>query len=234
MPTALTRGAWILGTDTGITAAIAASGFDWIVLDQQHGRLGDSEMISLLAATEGGVPRWVRVRSLDDGLIGRALDAGAQGVVVPMVDSRAQAEQASRATRYPPRGARSWGPFAGGYSSPGEAPHSDMVCAVMIETAAALADVDSIAATAGVDMLFVGPFDLALALGVELDTLLLADGPDAPLHRIVDAAKRAGIKAGAFGGTPARAATLAALGFDTVAVASDTLLVQLGATAALA
>lgn len=233
MTSSLPRGAWILGTDPGNARTIAAAGFDWLLLDQQHGRLGDSETLTLLEATEGTVPRWVRVRSLDEGLIGRALDSGAQGVVVPMIESAEQAARAAKASLYPPLGVRSWGPIASGYSTPGKAPHSDMVCGVMIETATALEQIEAIAATPGIDMLFVGPFDLSLALGMELEELLKAEGADAPLRRIIDAARAAGIRAGAFGGEPKKAAVLTALGFDSVAVSTDTVLIELGAAAAL-
>lgn len=225
------RGAWVLGTDPAHTRTLAAAGFDWLTLDLQHGRLDDAAMIAALSSTASSVPRWVRVRSLDAGLIGRALDAGADGVIVPMVESAAQARAAVAASAYPPAGSRSWGPFGAGYSSPSAAPPT--LCAVMIETSSALDDVDAIAAVEGVGMLFVGPFDLALALGLDLDAMLADDSTESPLRRVAEAARSAGLRAGAFAGTPERAARLFDLGYDDVAVTTDAALIGLGAAIAL-
>lgn len=218
----------------GVSAALAA-GLDWVCLDQQHGRWDDARVLAALDVLSGGPGRLlVRVRSLDAGLIGRALDGGAHGVIVPMVESVEQALAAVAAVRYPPEGSRSFGPITAPYGAPSDtaAANAANLCAVMIETAAALEAVEDIAAVPGVDLLFVGPFDLSLALGTDVDTLV-ADGVAGPLGRIVAAAEAAGIRAGAFGGIPARAQLMAELGFTLVAATTDTDVVERGLAAVL-
>ncbi|MGA1836314.1 aldolase/citrate lyase family protein [Herbiconiux sp. 11R-BC] len=112
-PAALSAGLWSMLGETRTVAALAGSGFDWLCLDAQHGHYDDAAMrsgLDAVAAASPALERWVRVRSADPGLIGRALDAGADGVIVPLVDSAEQAAAAVRASYYPPLGARSTGP----------------------------------------------------------------------------------------------------------------------------
>ena len=218
----------------GVAAALA-SGLAWVCLDEQHGRWDDARVLAALDASSPGPGRiLVRVPSLDDGLIGRALDAGAHGVIVPMVESVAQAEAAVAAVRYPPAGRRSFGPIAAPHGAPADtaAANAANLCAVMIETAAALEAVEEIAAVPGVDLLFVGPFDLSLALGTDVDALL-ADGGAGPLGRVVAAAEAGGIRAGAFAGTPDRARRMAELGFTFIAATTDVDVVERGLSAVL-
>ena len=230
----VSSGAWSLWGGPEPAAALATLGFDWIGLDAQHGRYDDARVVAAVAAigaVAAALPVWVRVRSNDDGLIGRALDAGAAGVIVPMVDSPQQAESAVGATRYAPDGRRSLGPSLQG---PAHRPRAaDQSCAVMIETAAGLAACDGIAATPGLAMVFVGPWDLALALGLGLDELLALRGDDSPLVRIARACAENGITAGAFAGTPERGAALRELGYTAVAVATEDSLFAAGATSVL-
>lgn len=216
-------------------AAALAAGLDWVCLDQQHGRWDDGRVLAALDTLSSGPPGdgrlLVRVRSLDDGLIGRALDAGAHGVVVPMVESVEQARAAVAAVRYPPAGRRSFGAINAPHGAPSDtaAANAANLCAVMIETSAALDAVEQIASVPGVDLLFVGPFDLSLALGTDVDALL-ADAAG-PLRRVAVAAAAAGIRAGAYAGEPARALRLAQLGFTVVAATSDTDVVERGLSA---
>jgi 4-hydroxy-2-oxoheptanedioate aldolase len=218
----------------GVAAALAA-GLDWVCLDGQHGRWDDARVLAALDALPTGPGRiLVRVRSLDEGLIGRALDAGAHGVIVPMVESVEQAEAAVAAVRYPPAGRRSFGPIATPYGAPSdtEAANAAVLCVVMIETAVGLDAVEAIAAVPGVDLLFVGPFDLSLSLGTDVDGLL-SDGAAGPLGRVVAAAAATGIRAGAFAGTPARARRMAEVGFTFIAGTTDTDVVERGLSAVL-
>jgi 4-hydroxy-2-oxoheptanedioate aldolase len=205
-----------------LLAELAATDLDWICLDAQHGAWTDASLQQALAlAPADGARLLVRVRSLDAGLIGRALDAGAAGVVVPLVDDVEQAEAAVRAVRYPPAGGRSFGPLRSRYGADTDAANAGVTCAVMIETPSAVQRVEAIAEVPGVDQLFVGPFDLSLSLGRTPDELLAADGPDDPLPRVLRAAAEAGIGCGAFAGEPVRAARLLELGFASVAVTTD-------------
>jgi len=223
-------GAWSTLGELWTAAELARAGFSWICLDGQHGRWNDASTLTAIALFGSSTPTLVRVRSNDDGLIGRALDAGAAGVIVPMVSSVAAAEAAAGAAQYPPAGHRSWGPLAAGYGQPMTTDASPFL-ALMIETADAVAAVDGIAAVAGVNGLFVGPFDLALALGTTVDELL-ADG--VVLRSIAAAARTAGIVAGAFAGTLERGALLRDLGYEFLAVTTEADLIGRGAASALA
>lgn len=226
-------GAWATLGEPRLTIELARSGLGWVGLDAQHGHFDDRSLRDALGGRPAdGAPMFVRVAANDAALIGRALDAGADGVVVPLVDSVADAEAAVAASHYPPGGSRSWGPLHGsrpayGPGSDGGA-HSVPLCAVMIETAAALEAVEAIAAVPGVDMIFVGPFDLSLALGLHVDDLLSSDDDGAPLARIVRACRAAGIQAGAYAGTPERAVLLAAAGFRWIAATTDAALLAFG------
>ena len=218
-------GAWSSLAGSGPAEILSRSGAAWVVLDAQHGTYDDAAIRRTLAEL-GTLPVPVFVRVLDDSaaLIGRALDAGASGIIVPMVDSPEQARRAADACRYPPHGQRSWGPATAlvGRPTPDASTADGVVlCAVMVETAAAVACVDEIAATAGVDMVFVGPFDLALALGRDIDELLGDQTADSPLALVVAACARSGIRSGAFAGAPGRADRLAQLGFTDLAVMTD-------------
>ncbi|HEY0187915.1 MAG TPA: aldolase/citrate lyase family protein [Cellulomonas sp.] len=228
---------WSSLADPATVRLLAAAAPAWVVLDAQHGTWSESALLATLPTLDVAVPVLVRVADDRPAGIGRALDAGADGVVVPMVETAAQAAAAVRACRYPPEGARSWGPAAPlvARTAPGAAAANRSVrCAVMVETAAALAVVDAIAAVPGLDMVFVGPFDLGLALGRDVDDLLADDGPGAPLPAVVTACRAAGVRAGAFAGDEARAARLVELGFTDVVVGTDTGLLLAAARATVA
>jgi 4-hydroxy-2-oxoheptanedioate aldolase len=228
--TGLRLGVWAFLGEPRNAAALERSGLDWVVLDGQHGHFDDRAVRETMALRrERLVPLLVRVRANDAALIGRALDAGADGVIVPLVDTAAQAEAAVAAASYPPRGSRSWGPIPGleRIGREGDRPPQPMVV-VMVETALGLSAVAEIAATPGVDMVLLGPSDLALSLGTTVDELIAADGADAPLPTLVRACRDAGAIPAAFAGTENRAAGMARLGFDWVVAALDTDLLASG------
>ncbi|MEV8358174.1 aldolase/citrate lyase family protein [Microbacterium sp. NPDC076895] len=232
-------GAWALLGSPAAAAVLAATGPDWLVVDAQHGRFDDRAVCDTLAVVADLPSRpqtFVRVADGAAWLIGRALDAGADGVIVPMVQDADAAAAAARACRYPPLGARSWGQLAGTtgrVAVPAAQVNDTVQCAVMVETATAIGHVEEIAATPGIDMVFVGPFDLALSLGVDVNDLLFDERDGNPLDRIVAACRRHGISAGAFAGSPERARLLIARGFDTVSVAVDSAVLSEAATASL-
>lgn len=232
-----TTGLWSSLADPAVVRLLLAADPGWLVLDAQHGTWSDADLLATLPVLDSPVPVLVRVADDRASGIGRALDAGADGVVVPMVGSAEQAAAVVRACRYPPEGVRSWGPAAPLVARPAPgavAANRAVRCAVMVETADALAAVGAIAAVPGLDMVFVGPFDLALALGRDVDDLLGDDAPGAPLPTVVAACRAAGVRAGAFAGDRARAGRLAALGFTDVVVATDTGLLLAGARDAVA
>lgn len=231
-------GAWLTLGEPRLTRELAQTDVGWLGLDAQHGHFDDRSLRDALGGrTAGTAPILVRVAANDPALIGRALDAGADGVIVPLVSSVADAEAAVAASRYPPSGARSWGPLPGTRSvhAPGSdhTEHAVPLCSVMIETAAALDSVEAIASVAGVDMIFVGPFDLSLALGRDVDDVLSSRHEEAPLARIARACSAAGIQAGAYAGSPERAGLLAAAGFRWIAATTDTGLLSLGVAVVL-
>ena len=229
-------GAWsMLGTPAA-ASLMSRIGADWVVLDAQHGLFDDAGIIAGVPAA-GSAPVHVRVSANTPALIGRALDAGAAGVIVPMVQSAAEAAAAASACRYAPEGTRSWGPLAAYRGEPTVPPaeaNARVSCAVMVETATAVADVAAIAATPGVDVVFVGPFDLSIALGVEVADLLADSTPGNPLDAIVSACRAAGTVAGAFAGGKDAADALLRRGFTWIAVAVDTQLITAAGTALVA
>lgn len=130
------------------------------MVDQQHGAVDPSTLLAMLQAIQtGGAPALVRVAANDPFVIGNALDLGAAGVIVPMVEDGEQAARAVAACRYAPAGVRSFGALRGGGGEP--------VCLVMIETRAGLEHAEEIAATPGLDGVYIGPSDLSLSLGLE-------------------------------------------------------------------
>ncbi len=145
---------------------VASAGFDWICIDLQHGLIDDETMVGMLQAAGRSPTSFVRVPWNDASAIMRALDGGADGVIVPMVNSAAEAAAAVGACRYAPEGYRSYGPRRSVLRDPDFGPRSaneSVICAVMIETLEAVEHVDEILAVPGVDVAFVGPADLALS-----------------------------------------------------------------------
>jgi len=161
------------GTWAALGSPIAAEmlgkvGFDWLIIDTQHGGCSEAHLAQLLQSLDvTGTPGLVRVNWLDPALIMRAADLGAAGVVVPMVSTPEQAQQAVEACRYPPNGVRSFGPLRG-FNGP-DNPTDDPLCLVMIETAQAMENLEAIAETPGLDGMLVGPVDLMLSMGFKLD-----------------------------------------------------------------
>lgn len=163
-------GAWLSIPNAFTAEIIARQGFDWVCIDMQHGWSDYPSALEMIAAiwTTNAVP-FVRVPWNEQGIIGRVLDAGAMGVIVPMVNTRVEAEAAVRACKYHPVGQRSYGPTRAtalaGEDYFGRANH-ETLCIPMIETAAALDNLDKILAAPGVDAVYVGPADLSITLGL--------------------------------------------------------------------
>jgi 4-hydroxy-2-oxoheptanedioate aldolase len=228
-------GLWCQDVTAGFVARAALAGFDWLCLDLQHGTVLRSQLIPMLSGLPAGSPPVaVRVSGNDPAEIGAALDAGARAVIVPSVSTAREAAQAVAASFYPPAGGRSWGQYAGlfgGTPTPPERLNAATLCGVMIETADGYAELEEIASTPGVGMLFIGPYDLSLALGTTVAELL-EDG--AVLREIVGAAARHGLLAGGYAGTPTVARRMRELGITCIAVADDSWMIAAGAEAALA
>jgi 4-hydroxy-2-oxoheptanedioate aldolase len=220
-----TVGCWLSLANAYTAEALSRLGFDWVCVDLQHGLLDYSDLTALLPAisTSDAVPL-VRVPWNEPYEIMKALDAGAYGVIVPMVNSRAEAEQAVAACRYPPTGMRSFGPVRaalyGGRGYAAEA-NGQIACIAMIETEEGLRHLDEIVTTPGLDAVYIGPADLALALG-----LPAVGDTDEPRHaaavsRIADACRGAGIAVGIHTSSLAYAKRYLAAGFNLVTLGSD-------------
>jgi 4-hydroxy-2-oxoheptanedioate aldolase len=227
---------WMSVPSAAMAAQVARLPFDGVCLDMQHGMIGFSDAVPMIAnINAAGRPAIVRALWNDAPTPGQAFDAGAVAVISPMINTRAQAEALVRAAKYPPMGARSWGGYtaqqASGLSSSEylrEANRMTMVFA-MVETVEALANLEEIAATPGLDGLFVGPSDLSITLsrGAKVDKL----GPETQeaMAKVSDAARRNGLVAGAFGGSAEVIKAYVALGFTFLAAAVDVDLLHWGA-----
>lgn len=187
-----TFGAWTSG-DSLVCETMSRGGYDWLILETQHRATSPERLLSALQAAElGGTPTLVRIGGVDPVEIGRVLDIGAAGVVVPVVNTLEQARLATRAVRYPPDGDRSFGAVRSPARPDGE---KNPICVLMIETVEGLRNLDAIAATPGVDVLFVGLHDLALSMGVD-PAMSLPPPIMAALQDVVAACNRHGVTPG--------------------------------------
>jgi 4-hydroxy-2-oxoheptanedioate aldolase len=215
-----TLGAWCTIPSSWTAEVAARSGHDWVCVDTQHGLIGYDVMLTMLQAiSAGGVASFVRVPWNEPGAIMKALDAGAGGVIVPMINSVAEATAAVAAMRYPPDGIRSMGPVRARDVDPD---WRDPICVVMIETVQAVAQAREILSVPGVDAVFVGPNDLAVSAGLESSY----EGRH-PEHRrlieaIVAAARAAGVAAGIMCGTAEVARQWHDAGYVMLGLQSDT------------
>ena len=220
---------------------MAAQGYDSLTIDVQHGALDYSSLLPMLQAMRAsGVVPMARVPWLEPGIVMKALDAGAFGIICPMVNDARQAAEFVSFMRYPPLGQRSFGPtrvsFAAG-ADYGVHANNEMLAFAMIETADGMANLSSIAATPGLDGIYVGPADLALSLTQGR----LAPGFDreepemiAALTEILAACKSNGKRAALHCGTPDYAARAIAWGYDMTTVAGDSRLLAGAAGASVA
>lgn len=229
------HGAWINLPELHTAEIIARMGFDWLCFDLQHGLMSYSHLLALIPAISAtAATPLVRVAGNDAAAIGRVLDAGAHGVIVPMVNSAEEAARAVAACRYPPQGTRSCGPMRGimldGIDYLVSA-NEEIACIAMIETREGLANVDAIAATPGIDALFVGPMDLCYGLGIAPGSF---SNPAfiAAIETIKAACESSGIAAGMFGYNAALAAKYLSEGFQFASVGTDIGFFRDGARAA--
>jgi 4-hydroxy-2-oxoheptanedioate aldolase len=194
-------GYWIMLDAPTATERIARVGYDYVVVDAQHGLLGYTGIRNALLSIDAGATSapLVRVERNDPFFVCRALDAGASGVIVPLVDTPADAADAVHAAKYPPEGERSFGPMRSALRigpAPAEANETVVVLA-MIETPDGLDNVEAICATPGIDGVYVGPADLRLAVGGSSPSDASVDEAfEAAVVRIAAAAEAAGISAG--------------------------------------
>ena len=220
---------------------LAREGFDTVTLDQQHGLWDTAAIVFGIAAVRaGGAAPVVRIPLNGFAVASRVLDMGAEGIVAPMINTATDARALVSATKFPPLGERSWGPqramtLAGVADAKAylRDANDSVVTLAMIETRTALDNIDAIAGTPGIDVLFVGPSDLSIGLsdGAALDPHSAA--VEAALDAIVAAANKAGKVAGLYCANAQRAVACARRGIRFLAVGSDLGFLRAGAAAEL-
>jgi 4-hydroxy-2-oxoheptanedioate aldolase len=221
-------GLWAQLGSSYVAELAGAAGYDYVCVDLQHGLSDERAMAEAFpaAGAAGAVPL-ARLAWNEPWLIMRALDLGAAGVIVPLVGSGAETARAVQACRYPPRGMRSYGPIRAQLVA-GSRALADLeeaaLCFVMIETREGLERLEEIAATPGLDGIYIGPSDLSVALG--LDPGERAQLLDDAIARIRDAASAHALIAGmhCYDGVSARAR--AAQGFKLITVGVDSILLR--------
>ncbi len=225
----------MLGSAFGVEL-VASAGWDLVLIDQQHGFGGQSEMLgALTAARAGGVSACVRVAWNDPALIGRAMDAGAHGVVCPMINTADDARAFVKAAKYPPLGGRSWGPYRAALMLDGDhltQANDWALTFAQIETGEAVANLDDILAVEGLDGVLLGPNDLSISM--RGDKKITAKEVLATIEDVRTRASAAGKITWAFANNPAYAKPLIKAGWQIITIGTDMGWLRDGATAARA
>jgi 4-hydroxy-2-oxoheptanedioate aldolase len=212
------------------TEILSTTGVDWLSIDLQHGQIGEEEMRPMVqAAAIRGTPVLVRVVWNDPGAIMRALDTGADGVIVPMVNSAGDARAAVAACRFPPTGIRSWGPVRASLAQPDFSPalaNEQVFCMVMVETSEAVENLDEILDEPGIDGIFVGARDLAISESGE------TAGDSARFEEMIavvgERCRSRGLVAGTFCAGPEDALRWDRLGYRMIAITTDAAVLAAG------
>jgi len=202
----LKKGDTVIGTFVGlghpdVSEWLSRLGFDWLLLDAEHGPLGFETLQRMMQPMNGtGCVPIVRPQWNDPVVIKRVLDIGAYGVLVPWVNSRKEAEDAVRACRYPPKGIRGWGPRRAAMFDPDyfRTANEELLVAVQIETQSALDNLDEILAVEGVDACYIGSWDLSNNLGFGVPPRWGEKRYLSAFDRVLKAAEGAGKPAGMF------------------------------------
>lgn len=231
---------WLSIGSPFVAEIMAEQGYDSISIDIQHGAVDAGVILPMFQAMRAsGVVPMARVPWLEPGMVMKVLDAGAYGVICPMINTPEQAAEFASYVRYPPLGQRSFGPtranISAGANYAAEA-NDEVLAFAMVETAEAMRNLEAIVATPGIDGIYVGPADLALSLsegrltpGFDRDEPELIEA----LRKIVAACKKAGKRAALHCGTPDYAARSVGWGFDMTTVSGDTRLLAGAARATI-
>lgn len=223
-------GGWVVGPTILGPEEFAAAGYHYVGFDVQHGYLDDADVALLLRRLEHvPIATAVRLPSADPAPIGRVLDAGADAVIIAMVESAEQAAAAVAATRYAPAGIRSFGPLRAGLGHDTAALEARVSVFAMIETARGLAAADEICAVPGLTGIYVGPADLAISMGYQLSDALTDPEVRAAMVAVRTAAHAAGLVSGIHAGAGKLGKTMADLGFQMITLASESQALRRGA-----
>lgn len=210
-----------------VAEILAACGLDWLFIDGEHAPLETSDILALLQAVGRQVPCVVRVAAPEDLQIKKALDVGAQGVIIPSVNSAEQAARMVSYARYSPEGSRGVGlARAQGYGTTFseylESANDEIAVVLQAEHVKAVENIDAIVKVPGVDAIFIGPYDLSASLG----KMGMLDDPAVveAIEHVTTTCVNAGVPLGIFGATPAAVLPYVERGFSLVAVGVDTVL----------
>lgn len=223
-------GGWVTGPTLLGPEEFARAGYDYVGFDAQHGYLDDADIARTLRRIEHvPIGTVVRLPNADAAPIGRVLDAGADAVVIAMIESADQAAAAVAATRYPPAGIRSFGPLRASLGHDPAGHESRVSVFAMIETAAALSDIGAICAVDGLTGIYVGPADLAISLGA--DVVGATRHPEVldAIVRIHRAASEAGLVTAIHAGDGKTGRAMAQLGFQMITLAAESQALRRGA-----
>jgi 4-hydroxy-2-oxoheptanedioate aldolase len=223
---------WLAVPNAFSAEVMAHQGWDTLTIDLQHGVIDYASMVSMLQAISSTptVPI-VRVPWLEPGILMKSLDAGAYGLICPMVNTREDAQRFVAYTNYAPRGTRSFGPVRallyGGADYPTHA-NDTIVRFAMIETAQALDNLDDILSVEGLDAVYIGPSDLSLSLGCRPVFDDVDPKVAQAMEHILARATAHGVKAGVHNGVPEVALARSQRGFRFVTVSSDARIMAAG------
>lgn len=228
-------GGWVVGPTVLAPEEFAQAGYDYVGFDVQHGYLSDADVALMLRRLEHvPIATAVRLPTADAAPIGRVLDAGADAVIIAMVESAAQAAAAVAATRYAPAGVRSFGPLRASMGLDPADLQARVSVFAMVETARGLAAIDEICAVDGVTGVYVGPADLAISMGHgPADAWTQPEVRDAMVH-VHRTATAAGIVSGVHANTGTLGNVAARMGFRMITLASESQALRRGAAAHLA
>ncbi len=236
------RGGAVVNGWLGIPRSAAAenmaqAGWDSLTVDLQHGLVDYQVAVSMLQAiSTTSITPLARVPWNEPGIIGKLLDAGAFGIICPMVNSRAEAEQLVASCRYAPVGSRSFGPVRAGWVHGPDYfknANATVLAIAMIETKQAVANLDAILSTPGLDGIYVGPADLAISMGFSPQGDPTEPAVVKAIETIVAGAKRHKVYPGIHCGSTDGAKTMIGRGFQFTTILSDNALLNNAAKAAV-
>jgi 4-hydroxy-2-oxoheptanedioate aldolase len=223
-------GGWITGPTLIGPEEFARAGYDYAGFDAQHGYLDDADIAGILRRIEHvPIATAVRLPNADPAPIGRVLDAGADAVIIAMIESADQAAAAVAATRYPPAGIRSFGPLRASLGHDPASLESRVSVFAMIETAAALQNLSQICAVDGLAGIYIGPADLAISMGANAVGATRNPEVLGAMVRIHRAAAHAGLVTGIHAGEGKSGRAMAQLGFRMITLSSEAQALRRGA-----
>ncbi len=217
-------GTWIASGSATVTEAISYLGLDWLLFDLEHGAMTQHDLLENLRATQGRVKVIVRIGEFSKSLISRSLDWGADGIMMPHVNNARDARKVIDMMSYPPHGERGYSSSCrsygyGTFPPKGIKEYTHPLFIAQIETIEGVQNVEEIAETEGVDMLFVGQSDLTLDLSVSQNKSVFSV-QDA-LSKVVSVAKQNSLMAGTLVRDMEQILSLKSIGYDSLAITSD-------------